>query len=115
MHTDQGSEYTGGLFRLACARTGVTQSMGRTGSALDNAVAEAFNSTLEFELLSRSHFATRQETRRAVAGWIDHYNLERRHSTAQIDGQMMSPIAYEQARAQAHRQANQDEAHQDAA
>jgi hypothetical protein len=25
--------------------------MGRTGSALDNAVAEAFNSTVEFELL----------------------------------------------------------------
>jgi putative transposase len=110
MHTDQGGEYTGGLFRLACARTGVTQSMGRTGSALDNAVAEAFNSTLEFELLSRSHFATCQETRRAVAGWIDQYNLERRHSTARIDGQMMSPIAYEQARAQALRQADQDAA-----
>jgi hypothetical protein len=27
--------------------------MGRTGSALDNAAAEAFNSTLEFELLGR--------------------------------------------------------------
>jgi putative transposase len=82
---------------------------------LDNAVAEAFNSTLEFELLSQSRFATRQQTRRAVAGWIDHYNLERRHSTARIDGQMMSPIAYEQARAHAHRQAGQDEADQDAA
>ncbi len=115
MHTDQGGEYTGTLFVLACARTDITQSMGRTGSALDNAVAEAFNSTLEFELLSQSHFATRQQTRRAVAGWIDHYNLERRHSTMRIDGQMMSPIAYEQARAHAHRQAHQDQAGQDAA
>lgn len=115
MHTDQGGEYTGGLFRLACARTSITQSMGRTGSALDNAVAEAFNSTLEFELLSRSHFTTRQETRRAVAGWIDHYNLQRRHSTARIDGQMMSPIAYEQARAQPHRHADQEQAGKDAA
>lgn len=97
MHTDQGSEYTGSRFTQACARTGISQSMGRTGSALDNAVAEAFNSTLEFELLCKSHFATRQQARRAVAAWIDHYNLQRRHSTTTINGLMMSPIAYEQA------------------
>jgi putative transposase len=34
-HTDQGSEYTAQLFRTACQRLGVTQSMGRPGSALD--------------------------------------------------------------------------------
>ena len=49
-HTDQGGEYTGDVFGRACRTAGVTQSMGRTGSALDNAVAESFNSTLEFEL-----------------------------------------------------------------
>ena len=52
-HTDQGSEYTGNLFVQACRSAGVTQSMGRTGSALDNAVSESFNSTLELELLRR--------------------------------------------------------------
>ena len=71
--------------------------MGRTGSALDNAVAESFNSTLEFELLSRQHFCTREEARRAVAGWIDEYNTVRRHST---DG-MLSPIEFERQRAAA--------------
>ena len=45
--------------------------MGRTGSALDNAAAESFNSTVEFELLRGNHFATREQARRAVAGWID--------------------------------------------
>src|ERR1700746_174804 len=35
MHTDQGSEYTAGLFRAACQRLSVSQSMGRPGSALD--------------------------------------------------------------------------------
>src|SRR5437868_2729713 len=55
-HSDQGGEYTGDLFAAACARAGVRQSMGRTGSALDNAVAESFNSTLEFELLAHNHF-----------------------------------------------------------
>ena len=52
-HTDKGGEYTGDLFATACDTLGVTQSMGRVGSALDNAAAESFNSTLEFELLSR--------------------------------------------------------------
>jgi transposase InsO family protein len=50
MHTDQGSEYTARTFRAACTRLGVRQSMGRTGSALDNAVIESWHSTLTFEL-----------------------------------------------------------------
>jgi len=63
-HTDQGSErgeYTAGPFRQACERLGVTQSMGRPGSALDNAVIEAWHSTLEFELRQLQHFATRAQ------------------------------------------------------
>jgi len=96
-HTDQGGEYTGEVFKQVCRTAGVTQSMGRTGSALDNAVAESFNSTLEFELLSRQHFCTREQARRAVAGWIDEYNTVRRHST---DG-MLSPIEFERRQAAA--------------
>jgi transposase InsO family protein len=91
-HTDQGGEYTGEVFAQACRRAGVTQSMGRTGSALDNAAAESFNSTVEFELLRGNHFDTREQARRAVAGWIDEYNTVRRHST----DQMLSPVDYEQ-------------------
>src|SRR6266571_2246789 len=48
-HSDQGSEYTAHLFRQACDRRGVQQSMGRPGSALDNAVIESWHSTLEWE------------------------------------------------------------------
>ena len=65
--------------------------MGRTGSALDNAASESFNSTLEFELLSRRHFLTREQARHAVAAWIDEYNTDRRHST----NGMLSPVDYE--------------------
>jgi transposase InsO family protein len=96
-HSDQGGEYTGRLFTQACRSAGVTQSMGRTGSALDNAVAESFNSTLEFELLRDHRFATREQARRAVAGWIDEYNTVRRHST----DNMLSPLDYERTQAQA--------------
>src|SRR6185437_8323836 len=92
-HTDQGSEYTSGAFRAACQRLGIRQSMGRPGSALDNAVIEAWHSTLEFELRSVEHFATRAAARARVAAWIDDYNRHRRHSALR----MMSPADYEQA------------------
>jgi transposase InsO family protein len=91
-HSDQGSEYVAADFRAACARMGITQSMGRVGSALDNAAVESFNSTLEHELLSRVRFATRAQARAAVAAWIDDYNRHRRHSSIQ----MMSPVDFEQ-------------------
>jgi len=91
-HSDKGGEYSGDLFAQACTTLGVTQSMGRVGSALDNAVAESFNSALEHELLSRQQFATKEQARRAVARFIDVYNHRRRHSSCE----MMPPAAYEQ-------------------
>jgi transposase InsO family protein len=90
-HTDQGSEYTAHRFRDACDRIGIRQSMGRPGSALDNAVIESWHSTVEFELRSLEQFATRAQARTAVAAWIDDYNRDRRHSALQ----MRSPIDYE--------------------
>jgi transposase InsO family protein len=90
-HTDQGSEYTARSFRQACQRLGITQSMGRPGSALDNAVIESWHSTLEFELRSLRKFATRAQARSAVAAWIEDYNHVRRHSALG----MRSPVDYE--------------------
>jgi transposase InsO family protein len=92
-HSDQGSEYTARSFQAACQRLGVTQSMGRPGSALDNAVIESWHSTLEFELRSLEHFTTRSAARAKVAAWIEDYNTHRRHSACQ----MMSPVNYERA------------------
>ena len=75
LHTDQGGEFTGGELTRVCARAGITQSMGRTGSALDNAVSESFHSTLEFELLSRTRFATHARSPAGghrLAGGVQH-------------------------------------------
>ena len=91
LHTDQGSEYTVGFFRAACAQAEIRQSMGRPGSALDNAAIESFHSTLEFELRSVEDFATRAAARTRVAAWIDEYNTIRRHSAIG----MISPAAFE--------------------
>jgi putative transposase len=93
LHTDRGSEYTAGLVRQACERLGICQSMGRPGSALDNAVIESWHSTLEFELRSLERFATRAAARARVSAWIEDYNTQRRHSALG----MMSPVSYERA------------------
>jgi transposase InsO family protein len=82
-HSDRGSEYTSAQFNELCARLGVVQSMGRVGSALDNAVSESFNSVLKVEFVHRQVFATRAEARLRIATWIaDFYNTRRRHSAA---------------------------------
>jgi transposase InsO family protein len=93
MHTDQGSEYTARLVRAACTRLSIRQSMGRPGSALDNAVIESWHSTLEFELRRVEYFPTKAQARAKVAAWIEDYNHHRRHSSLQ----MMSPVDFEQA------------------
>ena len=99
-HSDRGSEYTAETFEAACTTLGVLQSMGRVGSALDNAAAEAFNSTIKVEYIHRHRFRTRSEARLKIATWIvDFYNSRRRHSAC--DG--MSPIDYERFMAQARR------------
>jgi len=87
------AEYTAGLVRAACERLGIVQSMGRPGSALDNAVIESWHSTLEFELRSLEAFATKAAARAKVAAWIEDYNTRRRHSALG----MMSPVDYEHA------------------
>ena len=97
-HSDRGSEYTSEAYETACRKLGVLQSMGRVGSALDNAAAESFNSTIKVEYIHRHRFTTRAEARIKISTWIvDFYNLRRRHSTC--DG--MSPIDYEHFMAEA--------------
>ena len=81
-HTDRGAEqYTSAACANACERLGLRQSMGRTGSCLDNAAAEAFFATLKVELVSRRRYRTRAEARASIFAWIAWYNRRRLHST----------------------------------
>jgi transposase InsO family protein len=90
-HTDQGSEYSARTVRVACERLGIRQSMGRPGSALDNAVIESWHSTFEWELRALESFATKTAARARISAWINDYNHHRRHSALG----MMSPVNYE--------------------
>ena len=61
---------------------GITSSMGRTGSALDNAMAESFVSTLKAELVSRIKFPSRQAAKSAIFEYLEaFYNTRRLHSS----------------------------------
>ena len=91
-HSDRGSQYTAGVYRAALAAHGMVASMSAKGDCYDNAVAESFFSTLEFELLMRNDWHTKAEARRAIFRYIETwYNRKRRHSTLGY----LSPAAYE--------------------
>lgn len=93
-HTDRGSTYTADAFTKLCRQQGIRQSMGRVGSCFDNAAAEAFFSSLEWEVLSRHTFENTRQAQAVVLDWCyGFYNHDRRHSTIG----MVSPITYENA------------------
>ncbi len=93
-HTDRGSQYTALSFGKRLEEVGIVPSMGRTGSALDNAMAESFVSTLKAELVDRHRFPTREAARVAIFEYIEgFYNRNRRHSSLGY----ASPIDYEAA------------------
>ena len=91
-HSDRGSQYAAKAYRTELAKHHMVASMSGTGNCYDNAVAESFFSTLEFELLMHSDWHTRDDARRAVFRYIaTWYNLKRRHSTLGY----VSPAEYE--------------------
>jgi transposase InsO family protein len=80
-HSDRGAEYTSAACIDTCQRLGLRRSMGRTGSCLDNAVAESWFASLKVELVDRQHYRTRAEARTTIFAWIAWYNRRRLHST----------------------------------
>lgn len=92
-HSDHGAQYTSADFAAACARLGVTQSMGAVGTSADNAAAESFNASLKREVLQgRRRWPGARQARLEVFRWVTRYNTARRHSAL---GQV-SPVNYEQ-------------------
>ncbi len=78
-HTDKGSTYTAKAHTRLCRQLGIRQSMGRVGSCFDNAAAEAFFSSLEWEVLSRHDFDDTHQAQAVVVDWCyGFYNHDRR-------------------------------------
>jgi putative transposase len=97
-HSGRGSQYASAAHRDALAVARMLASISGKGDCYDNAVAESFFATLEFELLRQSDWYTRVEARWAVFRYIETwYNRKRRHSTLGDT----SPAEYEAGRQEA--------------
>jgi putative transposase len=91
-HSDRGVQYACNAYRSLLAAYNVTPSMSRRANCYDNAVMEAFWSTLKNELVHRYTFATRAEARAAIFDYVEvFYNRTRLHSALGYK----SPLAYE--------------------
>jgi putative transposase len=93
-HTDRRAQYTALSFGKRLEEAGIVPSMGRAGSALDNAICESFVASLKCELLHRHRFISWEAAKTAVFEYIEgFYNRVRRHSSLGY----LSPSDYEQA------------------
>jgi len=80
-HSDQGVQYTSLSFGKRLEEAGIVPSIGRVGSAYDNALAESFIATLKSELLYRNSWPRRESTRTAIFEYLEgFYNRYRLHS-----------------------------------
>lgn len=89
-HSDQGCTYASEDYQAILDAHGITCSMSRRANCHDNAVMEAFFSSLKSELADR--FESCGEAKMALFDYIEaFYNQRRRHSTIGY----VSPAAFE--------------------
>ena len=81
-HSDRGAQYTALSFGKRLEEVGIVPSMGRVGSAPDNAISESFVATLKVELVHACRFPTREAARVAIFEYLEaFYNRRRLHSS----------------------------------
>jgi len=78
-HSDNGAQYTSYEYTKRLVEAGIVPSRGRTGTALDNAMAESVISTIKTELTKRTTWRTRLQLELALVVYIGWYNARRLH------------------------------------
>jgi len=91
-HSDQGSQYTDGVYQALLKDYGMQASMNGVGSWCDNAPLESFFGTLKSEMVYRHLYSTRDDARTDLFLYIEAFYNRRRHSSLDY----LSPEAYEQ-------------------
>lgn len=81
---DNGSQYTSYEYTERLKKAGIAPSRGRTGTALDNTMAESIMSTLKRELTKRYAWRTRLDLELAVLTYVGWYNAKRKHRSPRV-------------------------------
>jgi putative transposase len=80
-HSDRGSQYTSHDFNDALDEHGILASLGSTGDAYDNALAESFVDSFKTELIADRVWRSRDQLELAIVEWVGWYNNRRLHSS----------------------------------
>lgn len=90
-HSDQGVEYAAHEFRELVESAGMTRSMSRKATPLDNAIVESFFHSMKAELVHQEAFVDQIEATAHIIEYIEFYNRERLHTALNFQ----SPLEYE--------------------
>jgi len=80
-HSDRGSQYTSAEFTQALDDNDVLGSLGSTGDAYDNALAESFVDSFKTELIADRVWRSVEQAELAIVEWVSWFNNERLHSS----------------------------------
>jgi len=78
-HSDRGSQYTSADYTQTLDDAGVLASVGSTGDAYDNAMAESFVDTFKTELIADRVWRTRAQLELATVQYVGWFNERRLH------------------------------------
>jgi putative transposase len=94
-HSDAGSQYTSLAFSQKLLDLAISGSIGRVGTAYDNALMESTIGLYKTELIhaDRRVWTSRQEVETATLAWVNWFNQHRLHSALGY----VSPIQFEAA------------------
>jgi len=81
LNTDQGSQYTSGLFSEYVVGQGIRLSMDGKGRATDNAFIERLWRTVKYEDVRFKNYQDGADMAYGMSGYFDEYNIGRRHSS----------------------------------
>lgn len=82
LHSDRGSQFRARKVHRSLDRHRMVGSMGRVGTAADNAAMESFFALLQKNVLNRHRWTMRDELRIAIVTWIERTYHRRRRQDA---------------------------------
>ena len=77
LHSDQGFQYTSTEYRVLCESKGISISMSRKGTPIDDSPMESWHSILKKETLYNNNITSLEHYIQLVIEWIEFYNTKR--------------------------------------